>query len=344
MLQNARVLRSEFVPRELQHRDHEHTALTDALNPLTRGEPADPVIITGPTGTGKTTLTKYTLDRLQENALGIETAVVNCWQNHSSYRALFRILEQLGRTVDVHRQSTPQDVLLERLRDYDDDCVVVLDEADQLDDKGIIYDLRRLPQFTLVLIANREADLFGDVDERLQSRLHGTQTIQFDPYGLEELVAILQARADAAFAHPDAITTGLLREIADAAAGDARIAITILREAAKAADRTDRDHITAGDVEAAIPEGRQAVRNETKESLKPTQRTLYEIVEEYVTANGEPMPPSDLYAAYQDRVDDPVGNRQVRRHLNKLDHYELIAIQGSSRDRRYDLPKHDHPE
>jgi hypothetical protein len=37
--------------------------------------------------------------------------VVNCWQNHSSYRALFRILEQLGRTVDVHRQSTPQDVL-----------------------------------------------------------------------------------------------------------------------------------------------------------------------------------------------------------------------------------------
>jgi Cdc6-like AAA superfamily ATPase len=194
----------------------------------------------------------------------------------SRYRALFRILEQLGRTVDVHRQSTPQDVLLERLRKYDDDCVVVLDEADQLDNKGIIYDLRQPPQFTLVLIANQEENLFGDVDERLQSRLHGTQTIQFDPYGVDQLVAILQARADAAFAHPDAITTGLLQEIADAAAGDARVAITILREAAKAADRTNRNHITSEEVEAAIPEGRQAVRNETKESLKPTQRTLYE--------------------------------------------------------------------
>jgi Cdc6-like AAA superfamily ATPase len=259
----------------------------------------------------------------------------------SRYRALFRILEQLGRTVDVHRQSTPQDVLLERLRKYDDDCVVVLDEADQLDNKGIIYDLRQPPQFTLVLIANQEENLFGDVDERLQSRLHGTQTIQFDPYGVDQLVAILQARADAAFAHPDAITTGLLQEIADAAAGDARVAITILREAAKAADRTNRNHITSEEVEAAIPEGRQAVRNETKESLKPTQRTLYEIVEAHVDEHGEAMPPSTLYDAYQETADDPVGNRQVRRHLNKLEHYELIAIHGYSRDRRYGLPSTD---
>jgi orc1/cdc6 family replication initiation protein len=338
MLQNARALRSEFVPRELQHRDSEHTALTESLEPLTHNEPADPVIITGPTGTGKTTLTKYTLDRLQENALGIETAIVNCWQNHSSYRALFSILEHLGRTVDVHRQSTPQDVLVDRLREYDDDCVVVLDEADQLDDKRIIYDLRQLSQFTLILIANREEELFGDVDDRLRSRLHGTRTINFDRYSLNELVTILQARADAAFAHPDTITTKRLRRIADAAAGDARVAITILREAAKMADRSNRDQISEQDVANAIPEGQAAVRNETKESLKRTQRILYEIIESYVDTHGEPMPPSNLYRAYNERVDDPVGDRQVRRHLNKLDHYELITIEGSSRNRRYGLP------
>jgi orc1/cdc6 family replication initiation protein len=338
MLQNARALRSEFVPRELQHRDHEHTALTDALDPLTTGNQADPVIITGPTGVGKTTLTKYTLERLQEAALGIETAVVNCWQHHSSYRALFRILDQLGRTIDVHRQSTPQDVLVERLREFDNDCVVVLDEADQLDDKGIIYDLRRMPQYTLVLITNREQDLFGDVDDRLRSRLHATRTIHFDPYSVDELVAILQARADAAFAHPDVIAATLLREIADAAAGDARVAITILREAAKTADRGGRDQITGNDVESAIPAGQQTVRDDTIEGLKPTQRLLYEIIEEYVSEQGGPMEPSELYATYQEQADDPVGNRQVRRHLNKLDHYELITIRGSSRDRRYGLP------
>lgn len=338
MLQNARVLRSQFVPAELQHRDAEHTALTDALKPLTHGEQADPVIITGPTGVGKSHLTRYTLERLQETELGLETAHVNCWQNYSSYRALFRILEHLGRTLDVHRQSTPKDELIERLRDYDGQCVIVLDEVDQLEDKGLIYDLRRMPQFTLILIANREEDLFADIDDRLQSRLHGTQTIPFERYGLSELVAILRARAEAAFSHPDTVSTDLLREIADAAAGDARVAITVLREAAKAADRDGRDEITAGDVSEAIPQGRQEIRDQTVQSLKPTQRTLYQIIRGYVEEQDEAMPPSDLYDEYEARVDEPVGNRQVRRHLNKLEHYQLVTISGTSRNRRYGLP------
>lgn len=339
MLQNARALRSEFVPAELQHRDTEQTALTEALHPLTEGASADPIILTGPTGVGKTTLARFTLERLQEAALGLQTAVVNCWQNHSPYRALFRILDELGRTVDVHRQSTPQDVLLERLRDFDDDCVVVLDEADQLEDRSIIYDLRRMPQFTLVLIANREQDLFAGLDSRLRSRLQGTQTVRFESYGVDELTAILEARVDAAFGHPDVVSTKLLREISDAAAGDARVAITMLREAAKTADRDGRNQLTRADVDAAIPEGRQTVRDETVESLKPTQRTLYEIVEEYVKSEGKSMPPSELYAEYRDRAENPVGDRQVRRHLNKLERYELIDIKGSSRDRQYGLPE-----
>lgn len=188
MLQNARVLRPEFIPREIQHRDTEHTALTESLEPLIRGEQADPVILTGPTGVGKTTLAKYTLEQLQEAAFDIEEVVVNCWQNYSSYRALFRILEALGRSLDVHRQSTPQDEMIERLRDYEGTCVLVLDEADQLEEKDVLYDLRRMPQFTLVLIANREEDLFAGTVQRLQSRLHGTRTIHFEQYGLQELV------------------------------------------------------------------------------------------------------------------------------------------------------------
>lgn len=77
--------------------------------------------------------------------------------------------------------------------------------------------------------------------------------------------------------------------------------------------------------------------NQNVEALKPIQRTLYSIIKEYVTGHGEPIPPSELYAEYQDRVENPVGDRQVRRHLNKLERYELVDIQGSSRNRRYGL-------
>jgi orc1/cdc6 family replication initiation protein len=337
MLADIRVLRPEFVPAELQHRDREQSVLTSSLEPLIDGEEADPIILTGPTGVGKTCLTRHTVSRLTEEAISLDTVEVNCWEDHSPWRCLYRILESIGQTVDLHRQSTPQDELIERLRTYDGKCVVVLDEVDQLDAKGLIYDLRRMPQFTLVLICNREEDLYADIDDRLQSRLHGTQTIRFDSYSVSEMVAILRARANAALSHPDAVSDDTLKEIADAAAGDARVAISVIREAAKAADRNERDEITAEDVTAAIPRGRETVREKARESLKPTQETLYEIVREYVETNEEAMPPGDLYDEYQAAVDDPVGDRQVRRHLSKLEHYNLVSIKGSTRDRRYDL-------
>jgi hypothetical protein len=43
---------------------------------------------------------------------------VNCRQNCSRFRVLYSVLEDLGRTIDVHRQSTPRDELLDRLEQY----------------------------------------------------------------------------------------------------------------------------------------------------------------------------------------------------------------------------------
>jgi hypothetical protein len=61
-------------------------------------------------------------------------------------------LDEIERTVDIHRQSTPRDVLLNRLRDHDESpCVVIFDEVDQLDDKGILCELNKQQQFSLIL-------------------------------------------------------------------------------------------------------------------------------------------------------------------------------------------------
>lgn len=51
-----------------------------------------------------------------------------------------------GQTIDIHRQSTPHDELIDRLQQCDGPrVVVILDKVDQLEDPDIIYDLHSLP-------------------------------------------------------------------------------------------------------------------------------------------------------------------------------------------------------
>lgn len=332
MIEDARVLREGFVPNEVVHRDSEVSHLTGVLEPVRRGEPADPALLTGPSGAGKTCIARYTVDRLREQRLDVETLYVNCWQNYSEYRALYRILEGLGKNLDIHRQSTPRDELIERLRQYDGPpCVVVLDEADQLQDKRMLYDLHRMPRFSMVLVANREVELFADAGERLTSRLRGSERVQFERYEIDALVAILTERVEHGLA-PDAIDRAHLETIADAAAGDARVALSILRSAARAAEREGAERITEALVVDAVPDGRQAVRRKSLDALTPHQRALYEIL-----ADRGAVEPSELYTAYRERVDDPKTDRTVRNYLSKMTQYGLIEADGTSRDRVYQV-------
>ncbi|USZ67383.1 orc1/cdc6 family replication initiation protein [Halorussus salilacus] len=330
MITDARVLRTGFVPHEVEHRDAEVTHLTEILAPLTDGDPADTTLLLGPSGVGKTCLAKHTAQKLRQEVLDVEYQYVNCWQNFSEFRTLYRILEGLGKTIDIHRQSTPRDELFERLRTYDGPpCVVILDEADQLEDKNLLYHLHELPQFSMLLIANREQELFASADERLTSRLTGCERVRFDRYAPDELVSIMDARVRAGL-EDDVISREQLRRVADAAAGDARVALSILRTAARQAHRNYEPEITDEIVDASIPRARAERHQKDVETLKPHQRTLYEIIEEH----GE-ISPSDLYEEYKSRMDDPKTDRTVRNYLSKMDQYDVIEAEGTSRDRTY---------
>ncbi|WP_158057965.1 Cdc6/Cdc18 family protein [Halorussus halophilus] len=330
MITDARVLRTGFVPSEVEHRDAEVTHLTEILSPLTDGNPADTTLLLGPSGVGKTCLAQYTAEKLREQTLDVEYQYVNCWQNFSEFRTLYSILEGLGKTVDIHRQSTPRDELFDRLRRYDGPpVVVILDEVDQLEDKRLLYHLHELPQFSMLLIANREEELFATADDRLTSRLRGCERVTFERYHQDELVSILDARAKAG------LKDGVIREqqlarIADAAAGDARVAISILRTAARQAHREYDEGITSEVVESAMPKARVERHEKDVDTLTPHQHTIYEIIEEY-----DEISPSELYEEYQERMDDPKSDRTVRNYLSKMDQYDVIEAVGTSRNRTY---------
>lgn len=333
VIRDARVLHDEFIPAEVEHRDREMNALSRALDPVTRGHAAEPVFLFGPSGAGKTCLARFALDRLREAVIDLNHQYVNCWRDYTRFCALYRILEATRATYDVHRQSTPTDELLERLEGYDGPpFVVILDEVDQLRDDGVLYDLYRMREISMVLIANREAELFARLDDRLVSRLHGSTRVRFEKYDREELVSILEDRVRWGL-DPDALTRERLVSIADAASGDARVAISILRSAARHAERADAEVIDAEMVRNAIPEGKREVTRKDVEQLTPHQRAVYEIVREHGT-----LTPGDLYERYRERVDDPKTDRTVRNYLSKLAHYNLIEKRGDGRGRTYHAP------
>ncbi|MGB9960785.1 Cdc6/Cdc18 family protein (plasmid) [Halobacterium sp. MBLA0001] len=192
MITDARVLQQEFIPREVRHRDSEVNYLSSILEAVTNGNSTEPTLLYGPSGVGKTCIAQYIVEELRGNVVDLNTQYVNCWEDYTRFKTLYQLLDGIGEAYDIHRQSTPRDLLLDRLRDYDEaPYVVILDEVDQLQNKELLYDLCRMRELTLILIANREEELFSPLDERLHSRLRNANRIHFNQYGHDELVSIL---------------------------------------------------------------------------------------------------------------------------------------------------------
>jgi len=332
MITDARVLQPEFVPNDVKHRSAEVSHLSDTLRPIVEGNRATNSLLYGPSGAGKTCIAQHTIEQLRENVVALNYQYVNCWEDHSRFKTLYRLLDGIENTFDIHRQSTPKDELLERLREYDGPpYVVILDEVDQLQDKSLLYDLYRIPHITMVLIANREEDVFNTLDDRLNSRLGACPRIRFSQYSISELVTILEDRARWGI-ESDAINTDQLETIADYAAGDARVAIGIFRNAARVARQNGNDRITVDVIDQVVSETKSEIRQKTTDKLTHHQQVLYDTI----TEAGE-IGAGDLYDAYCKVVDEPRTRRTIRNHLSKLEQYNLIVATGNTKARSYSL-------
>ena len=330
MMTDARVLQPQFIPQEVKHRDAEVNTLSAALDPITDGNTADTTFLFGPSGVGKTCIAQFIVEQLRETVVDLNHQYVNCWEDYTRFKTLYRILDGISETFDIHRQSTPKDVLLERLREYDGPpYVVILDEVDQLEDKRLLYELYRIPRVTMILIANSEQELFASLDGRLNSRFHACTRIRFNAYGDDALVTILQDRVRWGLAN-GVIDADRLGVIADHAAGDARAAIGILRKTAQTATQDGLNEISRDVIRRMVPEAQSEIEQRSLDKLTDHQRVLYETIRD----RGE-IAPSALHETYRERVDDPKTQRMVRNYLAKLEHYNLITAKGNTKQRTY---------
>jgi cell division control protein 6 len=266
IFRDREVLRHDYMPVRLPHREEQIRQLGQTVAPLLKGSRGSNIFLYGKTGTGKTAVVKYVLSRLEfkakEFGAPIRLCYVNCRLAGSDYRVFASLCQSLGVQVPFTGLSVGE--LFDRFRTGLDMCgvilMVVLDEADALiKAKGdsLLYELTRMNEVlkksrvTLVGISN-DLRLKEFLDPRVLSSLSEEELV-FRPYDAGELRNILSERAQFAFLD-GALSDSALRLCAALAAaehGDARRALDLLRVAGEVAERKGANLVTEEDVREA---------------------------------------------------------------------------------------------
>lgn len=332
MIVDERVFADDHLPQQILHRGTETRSLLRALGPTADPRRGD-AIVYGPSGVGKTALTRSTIRRLSEER-GIQTAHVRCL-GASAATVARELLEQLPGPDPA--MNTPQEDLCLMLRErVDEPLVVVLDEADDLARTDVLSRLFDVPEISVVLVCHDVDSWLAAADPRVRRRLSGTE-IHLRRYGVDALADILEERARVGLVK-DAIGRRVLEAIADEVAGVARDGIQTLRSAAELAERRGRDHIGDDLVDEAYEAAMHRIREHNLASLPFHHQLLYELLRVEDGLHG-----AELHERYDDVAEDvyagrpltPVNKASRRRHLRKLRDYDLVEAVGENRNREY---------
>ncbi|AFZ73021.1 Cdc6/Cdc18 family protein [Natronobacterium gregoryi] len=333
MIADPRAFDDSYDGVELLHREGE---MRDLFERLTGSPENGDVLVSGPSGVGKTLFAHKALDRLEQRR-PIYRVHVNCLGKTTAgiHRA---VLEAHPNGPDAVPRTTGTDSVRRTLREsIDRETVVVLDEGDDLPETDAVGGLLRFRDVTLIVITHDKKRWLSrlDVDDGHSfDRGH----VNLERYGIPELTKILRRRARQGFHQPDVVSRQHLQYIADGVAGVARNAIQWLWGAATVAH--ERDHVTIQDED--VKDGKERawrrVRELNLESLPTHHRVLYAIVHDAGEISGEEL--HNQYNAvkddlYRDIPACPIGKRARREKFSKLREYDLVDYDGSTRARTY---------
>ncbi|MEM2225622.1 MAG: orc1/cdc6 family replication initiation protein [Candidatus Caldarchaeum sp.] len=336
-------LRSDYVPHSLPHRTAQIRNVAGVLATVLRSVKPSNIFLYGKTGTGKTAVCRYVLNRLSsevvDRGVNVRFVYVNCRLAGTEYRVLAELCLAAGVSVPFTGLSKG-----ELFRRFQNACwrlglsfVVCLDEVDVLvrdfgDD--LLYELTRSSNehcwISLIGISN---DLMfkEQLDPRVLSSLSEEEVV-FPPYTATEIADILLDRAAQAL-RPESIGDDVIRLVAALAAsehGDARRAIDLLRVAAEVAEREGAERIEEQHVRKAqslIERGRVkevvlslplhsrlvllAIYSCARKGLETTSGTIYNVYREFCSSIGS----------------EPLTDRRVSTLVSELDMLGIIATE-----------------
>lgn len=250
----------------MPHRDEQIACLGGIVAPVLRGSPCSNAFIYGKTGTGKTAVTKYVLNKLSSKAqeLGASVGIcyVNCRLAGTEYRVLSSLCDALA--VNVPFTGLAVGEVFDRFKEGLDKqrkiFIVILDEIDALikvRGDTLLYELTRVNEtlrhgrISIIGISN-DLRFKEFLDPRVLSSL-SEEEIVFRPYNAAELQDILWRRAQIAFTKGALLDSAvaLCAALAAAEHGDARRALDLLRVAGELAERESISYVSEEHVRQA---------------------------------------------------------------------------------------------
>jgi cell division control protein 6 len=342
LFKDREVLRHDYLPDKLPHREEQIRVLGQAVAPVLKGSRCSNIFIYGKTGTGKTAVTKYVLSHLEAKAkeygAPLKFCYVNCRMTGSEYRVFASLSQSLGLSIPFTGLSAGE--VFDRFRGGLETTrtmfIIVLDEIDALiKDRGdgILYELTRINEalskskVAIVGISN-DLRLKEFLDPRVFSSLSEEEMV-FRPYDASELRNILLERSKLSF-FDGCLTEAALSICAALAAaehGDARRALDLLRVAGEVAEREASKTITEEHVRNAekhIEHNRvvDALKNLTLHS-KLVLLSVYHLSKTNASAST-----GEIYDVYNELCGEigtgPLTQRRVGTLVNELDAMGLL--------------------
>ncbi len=349
------VLSESYQPDTILERDEEIEEYRYALQDVLFGREPDNIMLYGKAGLGKTAVTKYMMDALQEEVKQRETAdTLHVHTTNCNGKTVFMVVRQLVNTL-LPEDASPFpkrglstgdafEELYKQLDRHAGTHLLVFDEIDHLDDVDtLLYELPRArsnghlssARIGIIGISNNYA-----FRNRLSPKVKDTlmeREISFSPYDANELGTILRNRAERAFTDDGCDEAAIRRAAALAAQdmGNARQAIDLLRVGGEVAlregaERVSDEHI--GDARERVQRGR--LSNRIRDQTVHGQYILETIA--YLEQRGKtPVRSKEVQEMYEEVPKacgtDPLTTlKSIQDHLSDL--YMLGFLQRTERN------------
>ena len=273
IFKDSSVLSPDYIPNTLIGRTKEILDLAKIFDPLDyKGYPFNALVF-GKTGSGKTVVSKFLLNKLMERIEAnpdlinhtLQWVYIPCKTNCTTNGVLYEIIKQLDPMTNMPKKGFAltyyYQALWDVIKEKNVSLILVLDEIDRMKDDELLYNLSRAGEMQLLtdkhfictIGISNDQEYGKDLDPRVISSMNPKEYV-FSSYDAHQIVLILKERAKLAFIDGTVSdeTISLCAAYAAQDHGDARKAISHLKTAAIYAEENGFSEVLPEHVEATL--------------------------------------------------------------------------------------------